>query len=412
MQKIGIILGLLVLGLGILLFGCISVNDTNYTNYTDNYTDNYTSNYTDYTNYTQNYTPDNTQNVTNNTPIEKYKGGPITIKGDKEFTSANGVVKGSGISTDPYIIEGWTIDASNISNTSYVNDGIYVYDTSKYFIIRNCRVENATGYGDGIGLLSVANGKIENCTIANSYGGILIDGSYNITISGNTIKDCKNAGMPDGTHSNNNVTISNNIITNSGEGISLHYFKNSYVANNTIKNNKGDGIYITATINSTISNNIIQDNGDTGIYAGYSNWKDGDHNVISNNDVSNNNGTGISTSGNYNNITYNTINGNDWGIQVASVGLTDISAGHNLISHNMVSNNKRVGFSIDLGCVNNTISDNTIVSNNANNEFYIDTWGTKQRLPRWYDMDIFSVKVGNSNTFINNTYGTITYNAG
>ena len=163
MQKMESILGLLVLG--IMLFGCTSMNNGDYTNYTD-----YIDNYTDYTDYTQNYTTDHTNNVTdvtNNTLVEKYRGGQIQIKGDKDFTAANGVVKGSGTSSDPYIIEGWTIDASNISDTSYIDHGIYVYDTSKYFVIRNCRVENATGYGNGISLFSVSNGRIENITIAN-----------------------------------------------------------------------------------------------------------------------------------------------------------------------------------------------------------------------------------------------------
>ncbi len=36
----------------------------------------------------------------------------IDIRGSSDLTSENGVVSGSGSSTDPYIIEGWSINAS------------------------------------------------------------------------------------------------------------------------------------------------------------------------------------------------------------------------------------------------------------------------------------------------------------
>ena len=37
---------------------------------------------------------------------------PIHIDGDADFTAANGVTGGSGTASDPYIIEGWDIDAT------------------------------------------------------------------------------------------------------------------------------------------------------------------------------------------------------------------------------------------------------------------------------------------------------------
>ena len=37
---------------------------------------------------------------------------PILIVGNAEFTNASGVVWGSGTESDPYIIEGWDINAS------------------------------------------------------------------------------------------------------------------------------------------------------------------------------------------------------------------------------------------------------------------------------------------------------------
>ncbi|MEM3445732.1 MAG: hypothetical protein QW115_07170, partial [Thermoplasmata archaeon] len=61
---------------------------------------------------------------------------PIHINGNGEFTSTNGVTGGSGTENDPYIIEGWDIDANG---GSY---GIWIENTSVYFVIKNCTVYN------------------------------------------------------------------------------------------------------------------------------------------------------------------------------------------------------------------------------------------------------------------------------
>ncbi|MEM3738132.1 MAG: hypothetical protein QW204_00060, partial [Thermoplasmata archaeon] len=57
---------------------------------------------------------------------------PIRINGDNGFTTTNGVVAGNGSETNPYIIEGWEIDGSGYGF------GIYIGNTTAYFIIRNC----------------------------------------------------------------------------------------------------------------------------------------------------------------------------------------------------------------------------------------------------------------------------------
>ena len=46
--------------------------------------------------------------------------GPIFIKYDSNFTLANGVTSGSGIASDPYIIENYAIDASTEIGRAHV----------------------------------------------------------------------------------------------------------------------------------------------------------------------------------------------------------------------------------------------------------------------------------------------------
>ena len=386
---------------GLLLFGCASTSPQDYTTPAQNYTQN----------NAQNYTPDYSQNNSNPTspdisnPTETYKGGPISIKGDDEFTAANGVVSGSGTPSDPYIMEGWTIDASS-SNASIESGespcGISLFQTSKYFVIRNCLVKNAGRPGSGIELIFASNGKIENCTFTNNYDGISLSGSDNTIISGNTIENCGN-GVEAGFYSSDNVTVSNNVITNcNGSGVYFNALTNCHVLNNTIRNKNGSGIHVSSSMNCTISNNIVQGNENEGIDVSESGWEGGDNNIISNNDVSGNGDRGIRVYGSYDIISHNTVNGNNWGIDLENVGLMDIAAGHNIVSNNTASNNRENGFYLCTGCVGNIVTSNTFVSNNADNEYFDnDYFGYGG--PRWYDMYIDN----KNNVFKDNTYGTI-----
>jgi parallel beta-helix repeat protein len=388
MRNIALVVSLLLVG--ILLFGCTSSNNQNpIQGHTQDYTPG----------HTQNYTPEHTQNHTNNTPVETYKGGAIRIESDRDFTAANGVVKGSGTPADPYIIEGWTIDGSSFNTSDAEWGGIYIYGTSKYFVIRNCRVENVKGYG--VSLVYVHAGRIENCTFTNNELGFSLEGSDNLIISGNTMENCKGDCML-GNEGNNNVTISNNLIADcGGDGINFLYYLNSQVINNTVRNNSGPGIRVSDSMNCTISNNVVQGNGAGGIDVSYSSWEGGDKNTVSNNDVSNNGGTGIAVLGIYDTITNNTVNWNKVGISLERAYLTDIVAGNNIISNNTASNNQQDGFYLDFHCEGNTVADNTFVSNDLAKTYHYDY--KYKRVEDWNDMSIYD----KNNTFTDNTYGTI-----
>ena len=327
-----------------------------------------------------------------------YSGGPIRIQSDDQFTGTNGVVSGSGTQSNPYVIEGWTIDASTAStdNWPYIKVGIAVSQTSKYFVIRNCRVENAkAGYGVGISLSFLSNGSVQNCVLGNTYTGVELDSCSNVVISGNTISGCED-GISNGTYSSDSIMISNNTITGStGTGIEFHYLTNSSASGNTV-NNGADGIYVSAIWfgGCTISNNTVQGN----TYEGIDVSSDSENVTISNNNTSNNGGTGIAVYGSHNTIENNVSNGNnEMGINLDYTGLTDMTASYNTVSNNTASNNGTDGLSVGSGCAHNTISNNTCLSNNALGEYYND--GT----PWYYDISINA----QPNTLEGNNYGTI-----
>lgn len=108
----------------------------------------------------------------------------IEIIGDRNFTSANGVVAGTGSSDDPYIIEGWEISGKNVSK------GIDVYHTKAHFVIRNVRINHT--YPNGVNLLNVTNARVDHAVISYALNGIAVIDSKHVALIGNTISNCTN----------------------------------------------------------------------------------------------------------------------------------------------------------------------------------------------------------------------------
>jgi parallel beta-helix repeat protein len=224
---------------------------------------------------------------------------PIYIDGDSSFTPANGVTSGSGTQSDPYIIENWVINAPGANA-----NGIYIQNTTAYFVVRNCLVENGSANPwnlplrpayDGIYLLNVVNGEIENNTFRNDCNGISLINSSNNHLTNNTSENNWVAGIHITSSSNN--TLTNNICMNSGYGIFISGFASE-------KPNHG-GWVIFLSLNNTLSNNTCSNN-EYGIYLGPSSPN--------------------------NTLTRNTCENNNYGIY-----LTDSSG--NTIFHNRLLNN-------------------------------------------------------------------------
>ncbi|MFX1341012.1 MAG: nitrous oxide reductase family maturation protein NosD [Promethearchaeota archaeon] len=216
--------------------------------------------------------------------------------------------RGDGSSSNPYIIENITIDASS----SPTGSGIYIQDSKNvYFVIRNCTVNNAPDKADqgGIKLENVNNGTIiENYCNDNEKYGILLLGD-----SGN----CENNTVLENTANNNLV-----------------------------------GIVLQENCNhNNISGNLVNGNANAGIVLDLS-----DYNNLTGN-TANNNYMGIYLQdSDRNNITENTANYNTFGITLGvSVDSSD---------YNWVINNTLIGNHIaieEYDGVGNVIKGNTII---------------------------------------------------
>lgn len=174
---------------------------------------------------------------------------PISINRNLEFTFDNGVTGGSGTSVDPFIIEGWEIDASSQS-------GIFIRNTDAHFIVREVYVFGSSLHS-GIALENVTNGRMQELNITNVGNGIKLDSTRDIVMSesqtwGNGI----GIWVIDST----GITISRNeIFSNSGYGISV--IESSYLAmlSNKVYSN-GDGISIRDSAYVSLSSSDIYSN--------------------------------------------------------------------------------------------------------------------------------------------------------
>ncbi len=215
---------------------------------------------------------------------------PILIDGNDDFIYDNGVTRGSGTLEEPYVIEGWTINASTAH-------GIEIKDTDAFFIIVNNLIQNdgATGSYCGIRMDEVTHGTIEQTYITdNRWSGISLSFSSSNTVqdnllqnnsdgidlyyaSGNTIEnnDISNSssGLLLEASSKNNL-IHNNTITSNELGIYMVGYEGSVVENivshNTLTNNKGAIDLEWNCDSNTITNNFIGSNLEHGVYVGYS----------------------------------------------------------------------------------------------------------------------------------------------
>jgi parallel beta-helix repeat protein len=139
---------------------------------------------------------------------------------------------GSGSQKDPYIIENLEINALN-------NTGIFISFTTKYFLIRNCKID----YGNqGIRIASVesSTARIENNKINNCTYGIHIFQSNETIVESNLI-DKSWTGI--WTYQSGLTEIKSNTISSSRIGLQITNEYEVKVINNTCDFSAGNGNY-------------------------------------------------------------------------------------------------------------------------------------------------------------------------
>jgi parallel beta-helix repeat protein len=273
-----------------------------------------------------------------NTPVQ---GEVNSIEENEIYNNFNGIIaariavleiKTNNIYSNILGGDGIRLSGENISalitnNTIKNNerDGITVSDGASATILHNQILNNS---GGGIFVYSNSNESIitDNMITGNRYG-IL---ARRATISNNTISNNQESGI----YAESSTLIQNNIITgNSNWGITSSRF-NEYISNVTITNNtinlNGGGVHIHNVDDVEIVQNNIYDNT---FLRGLN--IDGQRLNVSNNQIVNNNGGGIHSSGGIVNISNNNISGN---IAEYGGGVYILNQGTSL-SNNTISDN-------------------------------------------------------------------------
>ena len=198
---------------------------------------------------------------------------PIHISGTGDFTAINGVVGGSGSPSDPFIIEGWEINAS-------ADYGIYISNTDARFVIRDVYVHSGDLGGPphtGVMLVDAKNSVVENSTFANNRVGLNLCDSTNMTVRNNTfISDGIVIETFDNlTHANSHTITPDNLVN----GKPIYYYTDTpnlrvdggaigqliivNCPNATVENTQIDNtsiaVAVTLSENASIVNNTISD---------------------------------------------------------------------------------------------------------------------------------------------------------
>lgn len=131
---------------------------------------------------------------------------PISILFDSDFGLSKYNFPGSGVEKDPYVITRYKI-------TSTISPGIYISDTTKYFIVSNCYVN--TNYS-GIYIDDVTEGTatVINNICDNNLIGISLENSDSCVITYNLLEENIHFGVFLDSDSDDNIIHHNNFVDN------------------------------------------------------------------------------------------------------------------------------------------------------------------------------------------------------
>jgi parallel beta-helix repeat protein len=236
---------------------------------------------------------------------------------------------------------------NNVSGNSFVNDGLFVYDSFGNMMADNLvngkplvYLEDVSDYAVGdagqVILFKCNNITVENLNLSNTTIGVELSETNNTAISGNNITVNNYGGIVLGSSYNNSVSgnnITNNIANNINKqyGILLVSSSSNGVSRNNIASNAW-GIYLDSSSNNSVNGNNIANNWD-GIGLFYSS----NNNNASGNNITNN-GAGIWLDSSYN----NSVSGNNITAS-AHDGIVLVSSSNNTIYHTDFINNAPAG---------------------------------------------------------------------
>ncbi len=213
---------------------------------------------------------------------------PIRINNDTEFEEFARAenLSGNGTPDNPYIITGLSI------NGSAGNDGIFIGNTTVYFVIENCYIYYS-GFlsapffgGNGITVYNSTHGILRNNTLYNNEEGIQLRLAHGITVIHNS--NTGGIGLEVNMSSNNTIVgnsfnkggvgmaiwqgseyniVEDNLCEANTVGMDIFLSPHNVFINNTFVNNFDDSIYLDASPHNEFYSNTM-------LFAGFGMWGD------------------------------------------------------------------------------------------------------------------------------------------
>ncbi|MCG7844328.1 MAG: right-handed parallel beta-helix repeat-containing protein, partial [Methanomassiliicoccales archaeon] len=168
---------------------------------------------------------------------------PVEIDGEIELAASDIVTNGTGTWDDPYIIEGWYINATGHWNA------LKISNTHTHLIIRDCNLSYADYWTGGAGYVE--------------RSGLHLEGASNVTVVNVTAFDNRNGGIRLGNC--RNITITDCTLMGSGrpdvtgvegDGIIIHCSKNVLVERCVIYDNMYSDVIIDSEYSDATNANI------------------------------------------------------------------------------------------------------------------------------------------------------------
>jgi len=137
--------------------------------------------------------------------------------------------------------------------------------TDNNVVVSNNYIVNTTQ--GGIDFYHVNRGVISNNTIKNCNHGIVLDGSSEISIVGNTVNNNTSRGININPNASRVTVIGNQMQGNGERGVVLGSSNEISFIGNILIDNSGGGIYVTSASKVTVTGNQVQGNGGMGVDA-------------------------------------------------------------------------------------------------------------------------------------------------
>lgn len=280
--------------------------------------------------------------------------------------SNNNLIKDNYIA--PHWIKGIELDSSNhnticnntiIGNTGDICDGIELTNSIDNNIFDNSMIRSGFTIWD-TSLNNVVNNTVNNkplIYIENTSDLIIPDNSGQVVLVNCDKITIQNQDLSNTTEGvslckTTNCYITDCLFSNNYNGIKAYYSNNNTIESNNIKNN-GNSIQLTNSQYNTIIGNNVTNHGEIEFW-------NSQYNTIMDNNISNN-GWGITFSDSkYNVITANNISNGYIGIELSDTSI------QNKITNNNISNQRSYGINIYSAGDNNFIYHNNFINNKQN----------------------------------------------